>query len=187
MDTLNNITMNIKIADLEFEPLITAEEIQNRIKEIAAELNADYKDKTPIIVGVLNGCFMFMADLVRHVDVPCETAFTKLSSYHGGTTSSRKISHDVELMVDIANRHVIVVEDIVDTGNTLDYFVDRLKERHPASVTVVALLLKPEAVEFSVEELQHVAFQIPNEFVVGYGLDYMELGRNLDGIYKRVV
>ncbi|TSJ43497.1 hypoxanthine phosphoribosyltransferase [Mucilaginibacter corticis] len=179
--------MNIKIADLEFEPLITAEEIQNRIKEIAAELNADYKDKTPIIVGVLNGCFMFMADLVRHVNVPCETAFTKLSSYHGGTTSSRKISHDVELMVDIANRHVIVVEDIVDTGNTLDYFVDRLKERKPASVTVVALLLKPEAVEYSVEELQHVAFQIPNEFVVGYGLDYMELGRNLDGIYKRVV
>ncbi len=179
--------MNIKIADLEFEPHISPEEIQIRIKQIAARLNADYKDKTPIFVGVLNGCFMFMADLVRHIDVPCETAFTKLSSYHGGTTSSRKINHDVELMVDIANRHVIVVEDIVDTGHTLDYLVAKLKQRNPASITVVALLLKPEAVELSIEELQHVAFHIPNEFVVGYGLDYMELGRNLDGIYKRVV
>lgn len=179
--------MNIKIADLEFEPLISTEDIQTRIKQIAAELNAAYKDKTPIFVGVLNGCFMFMADLVRHIDVPCETAFTKLSSYHGGTTSSRKISHDVELMVDITNRHVIVVEDIVDTGNTLDYLIDKLKQRNPASITVVALLLKPDAVEFSVEELHHVAFHIPNEFVVGYGLDYMELGRNLDGIYKRAV
>jgi len=179
--------MNIKIADLEFEPLITHEAIQTRIKEIAAELNADYADKTPIFIGVLNGCFMFMADLVRHTNIPCEVAFTRLSSYHGGVTSSRKISHDLELMVDIANRHIIIAEDIVDTGNTLDYLVDKLKERNPASITVCALLLKPDAIEYSIEELSHVAFQIPNEFVVGYGLDYMELGRNLEGIYRRVV
>ncbi len=179
--------MNIKIADLEFEPFISGEAIQARIKEIAAELNADYADKTPIFVGVLNGCFMFMADLVRHMNIPCEVAFTRLSSYHGGVTSSRKISHDLELLVDIANRHIIIAEDIVDTGNTLDYLVDKLKERNPASITVCALLLKPDAIEYSIEELTHVAFQIPNEFVVGYGLDYMELGRNLEGIYRRVV
>ncbi|MGF7078606.1 hypoxanthine phosphoribosyltransferase [Mucilaginibacter sp. UYCu711] len=179
--------MNIKIADLEFEPLISAEEIQTRIKQIAAQLNADYENKTPIFVGVLNGCFMFMGDLLKQITVPCEVAFTKLSSYHGGTTSTRRINDDFDLMVDIANRHVVLVEDIVDTGNTLDYLVAKLSHRKPASITVCALLLKPDAIEYPIEELTHVAFNIPNEFVVGYGLDYMELGRNLDGIYKRVV
>jgi hypoxanthine phosphoribosyltransferase len=179
--------MNIKLADLEFEPIISAETIQARVKQIAAHLNADYENKTPIFVGVLNGCFMFMADLVKQINVPCEVAFTKLSSYHGGITSTRHIQNDLDLLVDISNRHIVLIEDIVDTGNTLDYLVDLLRTRNPASITVVAFLLKPEAIEYSIEELQHVAFQIPNEFVVGYGLDYMELGRNLDGIYKRVV
>ncbi|WP_214073477.1 hypoxanthine phosphoribosyltransferase [Mucilaginibacter sp. dw_454] len=179
--------MNIKIADLAFEPLITADTIQTRIKEIAVDLNKDYADKAPVFVGVLNGCFMFMADLLKEITVPCEVAFTKLSSYHGGVTSTRRIRDDFDLLTDITNRHVILVEDIVDTGNTLDYLVAKLSHRKPASITVVALLLKPDAVEYPVEELKHVAFQIPNEFVVGYGLDYMELGRNLNGIYKRVV
>jgi hypoxanthine phosphoribosyltransferase len=179
--------MNIKIADLEFTPLIPAADIQSRINDIAAELNIEYQDKTPIFVGVLNGCFMFFADMVKKINVPCEVAFTKLSSYHGGTSSTRHIQNDLDLLVDIANRHVVLLEDIVDTGNTLDYLVGLLKGRNPASITVCALLLKPDAVEHSVEELRYVAFQIPNEFVVGYGLDYMEQGRNLDGIYKRVV
>jgi hypoxanthine phosphoribosyltransferase len=179
--------MNIKLADLEFEPLLTEEAIQTRVKEIAAKLNATYEDKTPIFVGVLNGCFMFMADLVKNITIPCEVAFTKLSSYHGSTTSTRHIQNDLDLLIDISNRHIVLVEDIVDTGNTLDYLVELLRGRNPASITVCALLLKPEAVEYSIEELKHVAFQIPNEFVVGYGLDYMELGRNLTGIYKRVV
>jgi len=179
--------MNIKIADLEFEPLISAKEIQARTKEIARLLNKDYADKAPIFVGVLNGCFMFMADLLKQINVPCEVAFTKLSSYHGGISSSRRISDDFDLMVDITNRHIVLVEDIVDTGNTLDYLVAKLTHRKPASITVCALLLKPDAIIYPVEELRHVAFNIPNEFVVGYGLDYMELGRNLDGIYKRVV
>ncbi|MDB5029470.1 hypoxanthine phosphoribosyltransferase [Mucilaginibacter sp.] len=179
--------MNIKIADLEFEPLISGEAIQARTKEIAAQLNEEYADKAPIFVGVLNGCFMFMADLVKRINVPCEVAFTKLSSYHGGVTTTRRISDDFDLLVDIANRHVILVEDIVDTGHTLDYLVAKLSHRKPASITVCALLLKPDAIEYSIKELKHIAFRIPNEFVVGYGLDYMELGRNLDGIYKRVV
>jgi len=180
-------TMKVKIADLEFEPLIAADAIQTRIKEIAAQLNKDYADKAPVFVGVLNGCFMFMGDLLKEVTIPCEVAFTKLSSYHGGISSTRRIRDDFDLMTDIANRHVILIEDIVDTGNTLDYLVAKLSHRKPASITVCALLLKPDAVEYAVEELKHVAFQIPNEFVVGYGLDYMEMGRNLNGIYKRVV
>jgi hypoxanthine phosphoribosyltransferase len=179
--------MNIKLADLEFEPLIAADTLQTRIQEIATYINDDFKDKTPIFVGVLNGCFMFMADLVKNITVPCEVAFTKLSSYHGATTSTRHIQNDLDLLIDISNRHIVLVEDIVDTGNTLDYLVDLLKSRNPASLTVCALLLKPDAVEYSIEELKYVAFQVPNEFVVGYGLDYMELGRNLNGIYKRVV
>ncbi len=179
--------MNIKLADLEFEPLLAADTIQERIKEIATKINIDFSGKTPIFVGVLNGCFVFLADLVKNITIPCEVAFTKLSSYHGSTTSTRQIQNDLDLLVDISNRHIILVEDIVDTGNTLDYLVALLQSRGPASLTVCALLLKPEAVEFSIEELKHVAFQVPNEFVVGYGLDYMELGRNLNGIYKRVV
>jgi hypoxanthine phosphoribosyltransferase len=179
--------MNIKIADLEFELLISGDDILERTKAIATQLSVDYADKSPIFVGVLNGCFMFMADLVKQITIPCEVAFTKLSSYQGGVTSTRRIRDDFDLMVDIANRHVILIEDIVDTGNTLDYLVAKLSHRKPASITVCALLLKPDAIEYPVEELRHVAFNIPNEFVVGYGLDYMEMGRNLNGIYKRVV
>ena len=179
--------MNVKIADLEFEPLIAAGAIQTRIKEIAAELNRDYTDKAPVFVGVLNGCFMFMADLLKEITVPCEVAFTKLSSYHGGVSSTRRIRDDFDLMTDITNRHVVLIEDIVDTGNTLDYLVAKLSHRKPASISVCALLLKPDAVEYEVKELKHVAFKIPKEFVIGYGLDYMELGRNLNEIYKRVV
>jgi hypoxanthine phosphoribosyltransferase len=177
----------MKIADLEFEPLIPYLDIEKRVKEIAEELNADYADKTPIFVGILNGCFMFMADLLKEITVPCEVAFTKLSSYHGGLESTRVIRDDYDLSINIEGRHVVLIEDIVDTGNTLNYLIAKLEVRRPESITVCALLLKPDAIEYSIEELRHVAFQIPNEFVVGYGLDYMEQGRNLKGIYKRVV
>lgn len=179
--------MNIKIADLEFEPLISSEAIQARTKEIAAELNIQYRNKAPIFVGVLNGCFMFMADLVKAIDIPCEVAFTKLSSYHGGISTTRRIRDDLDLVVDITNRHIVLIEDIVDTGNTLDYLVAKLKLRKPASITVCALLLKPTALEYEIKELKYTGFEIEKEFVVGYGLDYLELGRNLMGIYKRVV
>lgn len=177
----------MKIADLEFEPLIPYEDIEKRVKEIAAELNADYADKSPIFVGILNGCFMFMADLLKEITISCEVAFTKLSSYHGGLESTRVIRDDYDLSINIEGRHVVLIEDIVDSGNTLNYLIAKLEVRKPESITVCALLLKPDAIEYSIEELRHVAFQIPNEFVVGYGLDYMEMGRNLKGIYKRVV
>lgn len=179
--------MNIKIADLEFEPLVSYEAIQSRVKQIAKQLNKDYENKLPMLVGVLNGCFLFMGDLVKQVTIPCEVAFTKLSSYHGGTSSTRRIRDDLDLTVNIEGRHVILIEDIVDTGNTLDYLVAKLKKRKPASIMVCAMLVKPAAQEYEIKELKHIGFEIENEFVVGYGLDYMELGRNLKGVYKRVV
>ncbi|HEY0244158.1 MAG TPA: hypoxanthine phosphoribosyltransferase [Mucilaginibacter sp.] len=176
----------MKIADLEFEPLIAYDTIEKRIKELAQQLNAAYADQAPIFVGVLNGSFMFLADLVKEINIPCEVAFTKLSSYHGGIKSTRVINDEHDLRVNIENRHVILIEDIVDTGNTLNYLLAKLEVRKPASITVCSLLLKPEALENEIDELKYVAFEIENEFVVGYGLDYMELGRNLKGIYKRV-
>jgi hypoxanthine phosphoribosyltransferase len=177
----------MKIADLEFKPLITYDAIESRIKVIAKEINETYADKTPVFVGVLNGCFMFMADLIKEINVPCEIAFTKLSSYHGGTSSTRIIKDEYDLSVHIEGRHIIVVEDIVDTGNTLNYLIAKLEVRKPASISICALLLKPEALEHQIDELKHVAFEIENKFVVGYGLDYKELGRNLKDIYELVM
>ncbi len=177
----------MKIADLEFTPLIPYATIEKRTKEIAIGLNAEYAGKTPIFVGVLNGCFIFMADLMKEITVPCEMAFTKLSSYHGGLTSSRIIKDDYDLSVNIEGRHVILVEDIVDTGNTLNYLIAKLEVRRPASLSVCALLLKPAALEHQIDELKHVAFEIENKFVVGYGLDYKQMGRNLRDIYELVV
>ncbi|MDB5112013.1 MAG: hypoxanthine phosphoribosyltransferase [Mucilaginibacter sp.] len=176
----------MKIADLEFEPLIAFDAIEKRVKTIAEKLNSDYAGKTPIIVGVLNGCFLFMADLVKEITIPCEVAFTKLSSYHGGLKSSRIINDEYDLLANIEGRHVILVEDIIDTGNTLNYLIAKLEVRKPASISVCTLLLKPDALEHKIDELKYIAFEIEDVFVVGYGLDYLELGRNLKGIYKKI-
>lgn len=178
--------MKTKVADLEFEKLIDQHAIQTRIAEIAGHLNADYEGLTPVFIGVLNGSFLFIADLIKHITIPCEVTFTKLASYYGGTASSGKIREDIDLIVDIKDRHVIIVEDIVDTGNTLSYLVDKLYVRRPASIRVCSLLLKPLSIEVSVEELEYVGFQIENDFVVGYGLDYKEMGRNLLDIYRKI-
>lgn len=178
--------MKTRVADLEFELLISYDEIISRVKTLAAQINADYQGRTPILVGVLNGSFLFFADLVKEIDIPVEIAFTKLSSYFGGTTSSRKIREDFNLSVDIKGRDIILVEDIVDTGNTLHYLMEKLKLSEPASVAACTMLLKPEALEIKLEKLKYTGFEIENEFVVGFGLDYKELGRNLKGIYKKV-
>ncbi|WP_183561722.1 hypoxanthine phosphoribosyltransferase [Mucilaginibacter sp. SP1R1] len=178
--------MKIKIADLEFEPLINEDLIIERTKAIGQQLNADYLQSIPVFVGVLNGSFLFIADLIKQINIPCEIAFTKLASYYGGTTSKLKIRDDIDLMVDIKGRDVLIIEDIVDTGNTLHYLIDKLKQREPASIKVCSLLLKPEALQSPIEELKYVGFEIKNEFVVGYGLDYQEMGRNLRDIYKKV-
>jgi len=178
--------MKIKIADLEFEPLINAETIEERVKAIGLQLNEDFKQSVPVFVGVLNGSFLFIADLIKQISIPCEISFTKLASYYGGTTSKLKIRDDIDLIVDIKGRDVLIIEDIVDTGNTLHYLIDKLKQRGPASIKVCSLLLKPAALQKQIDELKYVGFEIENEFVVGYGLDYKEMGRNLDAIYKKV-
>ncbi|GAA3971370.1 hypoxanthine phosphoribosyltransferase [Mucilaginibacter dorajii] len=178
--------MKIKIADLEFEPLISAETIEARVKTIGLQLNEDFKNSVPVFVGVLNGSFLFIADLIKQISIPCEISFTKLASYYGGTTSKLKIRDDIDLIVDIKGRDVLIIEDIVDTGNTVHYLIDKLKEREPASIKVCSLLLKPDALQKKIDELKYVGFEIENEFVVGYGLDYKEMGRNLDAIYKKV-
>jgi hypoxanthine phosphoribosyltransferase len=178
--------MTMKIADLTFEPLIEEETIAKRINLLGEQLNAEYADKTPIFIGVLSGSFLFVADLVKQITIPCEVTFTKLASYYGGTSTTRKIREDIDLSVDISGRHVIIVEDIVDTGNTLSYLIEKLKLHTPASIKVCSLLLKPGKLEISIEELRYVGFEIENEFVVGYGLDYKELGRNLRSIYRLI-
>ena len=178
--------MKTKIADLDFEPLIKAEAIEKRIKEIGHQINEDYQHCIPVFVGVLNGSFLFIADLIKQIDIPCEITFTKLASYYGGTTSSLKIRDDIDFSVDIAGREVVIIEDIVDTGNTAHYLLEKLKLKQPASIKLCSLLLKPAALLNPIEELKYVGFEIDNEFVVGYGLDYKEMGRNLKDIYKRV-
>jgi hypoxanthine phosphoribosyltransferase len=179
--------MKTKIADLAFEPLISAAAIEERIKAIGAQINEDYKHTVPVFIGVLSGSFLFIADLIKEIDIPCEITFTKLASYYGGTQSSIKIREDIDISVDIKGRDIIIIEDIVDTGNTAHYLLEKLKLKHPASIKLCSLLLKPTAVLKKIEELAYVGFEIGMEFVVGYGLDYRELGRNLTGIYKRVV
>jgi hypoxanthine phosphoribosyltransferase len=176
----------MKVADLDFEPLVKARDIEKRVKEIAAEINNDYGDSQPVFIGVLNGCFLFIADLVKQIDIPCEVTFIKLSSYRGGTTSTREIRNDIDLTVDIKGRHVLIIEDIVDTGNTARHLINKLKAKEPASVKLCSLLLKPDALETEIMELKYIGFEIPNHFVVGYGLDYKELGRNFRDVYVKV-
>jgi hypoxanthine phosphoribosyltransferase len=177
--------MEITVADLEFETLIEYETIEKRIRLLGVQINVDYEKTIPVFVGVLNGSFLFFADLIKQIEIPCEVTFTKLASYYGGTESTRKILEDIDLSIAIEGRDIVIVEDIVDTGNTLHYLIEKLKVRNPASIAVCTMLLKPGKLETSIEELRYVGFEIENEFVVGYGLDYKELGRNLKDIYRK--
>lgn len=178
--------MKTKIADLEFELLLSAGAIDERIKAIGKQISGDYSHVVPVFVGVLNGSFLFVADLIKHIDIPCEITFTKLASYYGGTKSTLKIRDDIDFAMDIKGRDVVVIEDIVDTGNTAHYLLEKLRLKQPASIKLCSLLLKPKALLKKIDELKYVGFEIENEFVVGYGLDYKEMGRNLKDIYKRV-
>ncbi len=177
----------VEVADKTFKIMIDAESIQQRIAELGKQINLDFADKKPILIGILNGSFLFMADLVKQIDIPCEIAFMKVSSYHGGMESKRVVTEDYDLKMNISNRHLIIVEDIVDTGTTMRFIVDKLKARKPASINIATLLYKPEALEHQIDELNYIAFEIENKFVVGYGLDYQGLGRNLNEIYQVVL
>ncbi|MBC7418555.1 MAG: hypoxanthine phosphoribosyltransferase [Pedobacter sp.] len=175
----------ITVANKEFEIFLDKEMIQNRINQIGGRLNADYQGKCPLIIGVLNGSFLFMADLVKELQINCEIAFIRLRSYEG-TKTTGKIKELMGLPEDLKARDIIIVEDIVDTGLTIDHILKRVKEQEPESLKVCALLLKPLSLKKEVPELAYVGFEIPDDFVVGYGLDYDGLGRNSSDIYKAV-
>lgn len=159
--------------------------ISKRTRLIGIQLNVDFENRCPVFIGVLNGSFLFMADLLKEINIACEVGFIKVASYHG-TESTGKIKEAFGLPEDLKDRDVILVEDIVDTGLTLKYILEKVYAQNPASVTVCSLLFKPAALKEPIEELKYVGFEIPNEFVVGYGLDYDGLGRNLKDIYRAV-
>jgi len=173
----------IKVEDREFEIFLENDTINKRIRLLGIQMNVDYEDKCPLFIGILNGSFLFMADLIKEINVPCEVAFMRVASYDG-TSSTGKVKELIGLPDDIAGRDIVVVEDIVDTGLTLTHIIKTLKEKNPASLRVASLLLKPTALKHEIQELDYIGFEIPNEFVVGYGLDYNGLGRNLTDIYR---
>jgi len=160
------------------EVLITADSLQERIRELGREITADYAGRELLLVGVLKGAVFFMADLMRHLRVPCEIDFMAISSYGASTDSSGVVRILKDLDINIEGRHVLVIEDIIDSGLTLSYLSRNLESREPASLEVCALLTKPERREIDVE-VRYVGFEIPNKFVIGYGLDFAERYRNL--------
>lgn len=166
----------VKVLDLKFKEYISEEKIQERVREIAEDLNKKYKDKDPLFLGILNGSFMFIADIFKHVNIPCEVSFLKINSYHN-TTSTEKVKELIGLNQSLEGRHIIVLEDIVDTGRTLDYILKTISIKNPASIEVATLLYKPTATVIPVK-IDYVGFEIENQFVLGYGLDYNGYGRN---------
>jgi hypoxanthine phosphoribosyltransferase len=173
-----------KLKDKRFEKFILEKDIQAKISELSVRINTELKDKNPLFIVVLNGAFIFASDLIKGVTIDCEIAFVKLSSYHG-TQSSGVVQQIIGLDMDIKGRTIVVVEDIVDTGLTLESFRETLRVMEPAEVKIATCLLKPDAFQ-SKFPIDYVCFSIPNEFVVGYGLDYDGLGRNSKDIYKIV-
>jgi hypoxanthine phosphoribosyltransferase len=161
--------------------LISREEIESTVKRLAADIRKDYHDKNPLAVGVLKGSFIFLADLVRALDFPHEVEFVRLSSYGSGTTSTGQITMIHDLRVSIEGRHVLVVEDIVDTGNSIAFLMNYLSEKQPASLKLCALMDKPSRRQVEVQ-IDYRGFIVPNVFLVGYGLDYDEKYRNLPDI-----
>jgi len=174
----------VRLHDLHFEPFISEAELGRAIGAVAADINTAYAGKRPLFVGVLNGAFFFASELIKRITIECEITFVKVASYHG-TTSTGQVSQLIGLNERISGRHVVVVEDIVDTGNTIEHLLGVLADHQPASVNVATLLFKPDAYKKDLP-IAHVALRIPNDFVVGSGLDHDGLGRNLPGILRLV-
>ncbi|HEX5653766.1 MAG TPA: hypoxanthine phosphoribosyltransferase [Chitinophagaceae bacterium] len=174
----------IQVHDKSFGPYLEEATIQKRIKELAAEINNDYAGKRPLFIAILNGSFMFASDLFKSLDIQAELCFIKLASYKGMKSSGNVVT-SIGLDDDIFGKDVIIVEDIVDTGKTLHRFLPKLMHQQPKSLKIVTLLHKSEATEYPLK-LDYIGFDIPNKFVVGYGLDYDGLGRNFREIYQLV-
>lgn len=172
----------IQLHDKKFEIFIAAEEIDFALKNLANQIQDDFLDDIPVFIGVLNGSFRVLSDLMKHYNMPCEVCFVKLSSYEG-TKSTHEVKQLIGVNQDLSGRSVVVVEDIVDTGNTVEELKVILKKQHVKHFKIATLFLKPDAYQKDIK-LDYVGIRIPNKFIVGYGLDYDGLGRNLNDVYQ---
>ncbi|MCB0557680.1 MAG: hypoxanthine phosphoribosyltransferase [Lewinellaceae bacterium] len=173
---------NIVIHGLTFRPFLSRQQIAERANQLGQRISRDYQGKRPLFLAVLNGAFIFAADLMRACEIDCAITFIRLASYEG-LASSGQVKTVIGLQEDIKGRDVIIVEDIVDTGQTMSQFMPQLEQMEPASVALASLLVKTEALECEVD-IKYTGFEIPNKFVIGYGLDYDGLGRNIPEIYQ---
>ena len=174
----------IKVKDKTFKTFIPEEKIQQRVKAVAEKINKDLAGRNPLFLAVLNGSFVFAADLMRYITIPCEISFVKLASYQG-TTSTGRVKEIIGINEELQGRTVVIVEDIVDTGKTMKRMLESLGTRNPESLHICTLLVKPNKLEENLN-IEYVAMEIPNDFIVGYGLDYDQQGRNLRDIYTVV-
>ena len=174
----------ITLGDKSFRLCITESQIRQAVKQIAEKINADFKDKTPLLIPVLNGSFMFASDLMKQLSCQCEISFIKASSYQG-TGSSGELTSLIGINEDISGRDVIILEDIIDTGFTLSKIIPTIIDKNAASIRIATLLFKPAALKADIK-IDYVGMEITNDFIVGYGLDYNGLGRNLKEIYQEI-
>ena len=174
--------MIIQVRDKKFQPFLKADEIREQILRMAGEISTDYDGKRPLFIAILNGSFMFAADLFREISIEAEICFIKLASYKG-TRSTGNVITSIGLDESIKGRHVVIIEDIIDTGKTLHAFLPQLIDQQPASLKIAALLNKPTAMVYPLE-INYLGFSVPDKFLVGYGLDYDGLGRNISEIYQ---
>ena len=172
---------SIKIKDKEFVPMISEAEIKERVKAVAQQISKDMEGKNPLLLAVLNGSFVFAADLMREITIPCEISFVKLASYQG-TTSTGKVKEVIGINEDLSGRTIIIVEDIVESGLTMKRMIESIGTRNPESVNICTLLLKPDRLKTDLD-IKYVAFSIPIDFILGYGLDYDQQARGLKDIY----
>jgi hypoxanthine phosphoribosyltransferase len=181
---MTNIEETIKIKDLEFIPYVTHTDILERIREIGIKINQDYENKNPLFIAVLNGSFMFASDLMKQVDLKSELTFIKVNSYDG-IESTGSIKEMIGIGQSITDRHIVIIEDIVDTGNTITHLLNEISKMDPSSIEVVTLFSKPDSHETKLY-IKYTGFDIPNKFIVGYGLDYDGYGRNYQDVYQLV-
>ncbi|MDR2691897.1 MAG: hypoxanthine phosphoribosyltransferase [Dysgonamonadaceae bacterium] len=172
----------VQLKDKRFELFIPEKIITKEIKRVAKEISRDMQEKNPLFICVLNGAFMFASDLIKRIDIPCEVGFIRLRSYQG-EQSSGAVKEVQGFVENVENRHVVVIEDIIDTGHTMSYLINKLHVENPAILKIACLLFKPAALEIDINP-DYCALEIPNDFIVGYGLDYNGSGRNLKDIYK---
>ena len=175
----------ISVNNEDFKPYITEEKIRKRVKQLGKKISKDFKGKQPVFIGILNGSFIFFADLLREVNIECEVDFMKLSSYGDAKVSSGNVHLLKDLNCQVKDNHIIIVEDIIDSGLSIDFIKRLIQAQNPKSLSVVALLYKSKAVKVDFP-IEYIGFKIPNDFVVGYGLDYAQKGRNIPSVYKIV-